>query len=123
MSKLVNLFAAGSASLFLAGCGATISGDCMGGTNIGLISTRTFSTKCADNKVANTMLQSGRPDLQLVGATMLRNQSPSVDRAFDDVKNGKGAPAPVQASGNCVVTGISESKRKDGPKTAQLSCN
>lgn len=121
MSKLVKTFSACGLGLLLAGCGQTISGDCMSGVSAGPLQTRGFSTKCADNMAATTFVKSDRPELQAVGATMLRNQSPAVDRAFNDVGNGNGADAPVVKQEACVVVGITEDKRS-GTKTAELSC-
>lgn len=123
MSMLVKTFGACGIGVLLSGCASTtISGDCMAGVNAGPITTRSFSTKCAEHQVATTLVTSERPELQLVGATMYRNASPAVDRAFDEVKNGNGAPAPVKQERDCVVTGIVENKRS-GVKTAQMSCN
>jgi hypothetical protein len=124
MSKLVNIFAAGGASLLLAGCVTNqMSGECMGGTSLGvLFSYRSFDRDCADSKAARTMLASPRKDMQLVGATALRNQSPDMDKAFRDVQNGKGASAPVKTAKTCTVTQVAGEKRKDGT-VAHLDCN
>lgn len=124
MSKLVNIFAASGASLLLAGCVTNqMSGECMGGTSLGvLLSYRSFDRDCADSKAARTMLASPRRDMQLVGATALRNQSPEMDKAFRDVQNGKGAAAPVKVAKTCAVTEVAQSKRKEGA-VAHLDCH
>jgi hypothetical protein len=96
----------------------------MGGVSVlyGLVYTKSFNDRCADSKVANTMLASGRQDLQLVGAAALRNQSPAIDKAFNDVKHGKGGPAPVKTAKTCTVTQVAGEKSKDS-STVALNCN
>lgn len=119
-TKLMNAFG-GASLLLLTGC-ATTTSECMVGANLGVVSFTTFSEKCAASKFANAAAQSNNPEMRVLGTTVMRNQNKEVNIAASEVVAGKGAPAPVQASGNCVVTGISENKRKDGPKTAQLVC-
>jgi hypothetical protein len=129
MSKLVNIFAAGGASLLLAGCASPIlqrytNGDCTTGSSVGggLFFSQSFDRTCADHKVASTMLASPNKQLQMVGAVAIRNQSPAIDKAFKDVQNGKTAPAPVKVAKTCTVTEVAQGKRKDGT-VAHLDCH
>lgn len=121
MSKLVNAFGACGLGLMLAGCSQTLSGDCMAGVSAGPLQARSYSTACADNMAATTFVNSNRPELQILGTTMLAQQSENVNAAVRTVAAGGGAPAPVREDANCVVTGITENRRNN-TRTAQMSC-